>query len=134
MCQRCVKGTTAIGPRGNSFQQYKKIHFFCGISRTRISQRGLLLCHISVKGDVPSDDFLSVAGLYFLTLLCCSPFRPIPAKPIELQKLFPLRRLDFTCSINYLASYHVRLQPRYVNKCMHTKNLCNYTSTCFSPN
>ena len=34
-------------------------HLFSGILCTRLTQRGLLLCYISVKGDVPYDGFLS---------------------------------------------------------------------------
>ena len=129
-----ANGTTAIEPRGNSFPQYKQTHLFTGISRTRITQRGLLFFHISVKGNVPSDGFLSVLELYFLTLLCCCPFRPTPAKPLELQNLFPLRRLGFTCSRN---SFRKLSRSATATLCermhMHTQNLGNYTSTCFSP-
>ena len=125
-----LNGTTVIGPRGNSYLQYEQTHLFSGILRTQINQRGLLLCGISVKGDVPSDGFLLVPEPYFLTLFCYCPFRPTPAYPLELQNLFPLRRLDFSCSRVLLTSYHVQLQPHYMSKCMHTQNLCIYTLTC----
>ena len=81
-------------------QHTARIHLLSGMSRTRITRRGLLLRHISVKVDGPSDDFLSVPESHFLTLLCCCPFQPTPTKPLELQNLFPLRWLDFTCSRN----------------------------------
>ena len=58
----------------------------------------MLLYHISVKGHVSWDGFLSILEWYFLTLLCCCPFRPTPGKPLELWNLLPLRRLDFTNS------------------------------------
>ena len=60
-----LNSTTAIGPRGNSYSQYKQTHLFSGISRTHITRRGLLLCHVSVNSDVLSDDFFRYQSRVF---------------------------------------------------------------------